>query len=1203
MWGAHMGMYARHAALVSVTILVLLSPHETVATVTASVTTDPVQPLLNVPFFAIDPALSMGSRLFISSDGGCTKNVTSACSVRNEVGGSSFGNGTCVFTVGSAALVVKLTDPESLVPAAYWCVGSPGSAQQVATLQMHKMKVTPPYVLAGEESVLTFGNAVPVGTAVGVYADILCNALIPGGGPFVMTKDRTVKITVEVPSRSFPICASVPTVSGLNTPTMLVSAVGCAVPYTVGPETGVRHQIVNVKLPKALSHMSLSTDQYCAERVQADQPVFLDERTPFRVTAPRGEYYFCGLLLNTNVYIPASNTFVVAEYDVVPHTLYVGEATDMSFALDAAPMQDALEAVLSTSDNCSDASSWQNTWSNPMRWTVKHLGFHYACVREKGSTAAVGYARVIGATELPNATLAPVLGMTMRVTLTHTNIASTRLTVPLSAPRKLHCCVSNPLDAKSAAQDEVVRYYRVETLLTKGTTVTLVRANASQPSSGATDMPIFYVAAALFAIGRATFPEAGDWDVCVHGTSTNNVPGRCITADGGATVAPRGVIAGAEGFIAVRGLPPKASVLVTSAAKCTGEEPVLAKGITSDEGTASLTLAPDNGSALLLCCNYTCTSAQPVQQLAGSVRSISMASGTCQLQLTAANVAAYAADTKFSVCAWNANNSVAQAALRTVTVTTKYVLRNVDRGAGMSSSAVVVIAVVCWVGGAALMTLVMFLVWRLRCVSEGNGSIQMNAETPTPRAPAGTEGARANQTRGNPLWKWCGRGYVDPRPRAQGGDIGGLAATNELRNTNPLSHKTVTTMDLEEQRDLQLNCMDSLPEVISQYHHFMEDSDFDYDTVSQIPCEGGPSGIAEDLETMLALLRTSVPSDGLDAKRQAELQVLVNRNATLLAVWHERPRTMKKDSIQLTASLLQEHEKRSRSTLEGHCRRAYYNLVVLFMSSLEYCNALSKKRSSESTDSTYSESELLSVGSWDVAPLVPLGYPLDSRMGTPMATTCPRSLGKKSVIHETQPTRRDSPHVPNRSTGPPSREAEMQPRPCLHNGLYRRRRFLEFPFVTNSRETLLGCSANTSEPVFVGGLTLVDLQAFHPEHRWLVGPPRTAGNADQPRGNADAFMAPDSTVPFVRRYLILLEQEFCAREDMLGEDAAFWSRLSCAKQSVCAPFSSFEEVVSVCDPDDTRSLHTSYHDNRNPSRLESDSDDDIVRHILALEEV
>ncbi|XQJ30355.1 hypothetical protein NXY56_006436 [Leishmania guyanensis] len=2267
------------------TTLLLLSTLGSMAAA-GSVTTNPVQPLLDIPFFATGTALSVGSKLFISSDATCTKSLTTTCSVKSVVSGSSFGNGTCIFTVGSAALEVKLTTPRTSVPAAYWCVGSPGSAKQVATLQMHKMEVTPEYVFNSEESVLTFGSAVPVGTTVGFYADELCRLLTTGGGPFMIAKERTVKLTTKLSSFSLYICASTFTVNGSTTQVTLVNTVLLANPYTVNPATGVRHQTIAVSSStQPYAQFYLSTRTHCAD----PRPVYqssIASQMIMKVDVPRGEYLFCGSLLasENGVYIPATNTFTVLEYDVVPRTLYIGKVTDMSFALDAVPVQSALEAVLSTSEDCTAASSWQNTWGNPMQWSAKLLGVHYACVRRKDNTAAVGYASVIIATDPPTTTFAPatpVRGVSLRVTLTHVNAtkaffivglfaspdcktllvrgtaspatsASASLAVPLTAPDSLHYCVSNPLSSDPAMQEEVVRYHKLETLapqpfalqhaplrvgapstitldstvhLAKGTTVSLVHADASKPPCEATDMPTLDVAGAAFVLGPITFPEAGTWDVCVREPGADYLAVQRVTVYGNATVTPRGVVAGVEGAIVVRGLPPGAAVFVTSAPQCASDAIVLGRATSSAEGAATLTLRCDSVGTLLLCCDYPSTALQPVLQAAGSVRSASprvapavvsltaqtngpqllsfvaagaavldghaayllpgksacpsgtatpgaaivlpalkvatgsdtpraslelraamvgtrylacvningsfvatgtvtvvlpaprlasdpaplvaglpatirllgtyasaaqvdtyavvrgdvdcttdldtkavlargsidphtgvttpclvpqdaslltrlrvcvaprhslldgagaigyaaageldiiafaplspyaqlrrpasdvtgwpvhtaaaqylvrcstatddclatpagasaacaaaatrysvggttqgdlfaprgsyllcqsatldgvmgtvaanatvgvvdafamttnadltrirsyvpfganinggpmgttfysvvvqpasvpcsivvnesqtftssessiiinisdiephtdvhfcagptttssrieamratlhhymspayifadtlttialpaqsagtsallsssrslplpvqggsrrplsgnrvsftvdgcgenenitelfyhefngawsaprgrmllirtsscrggagavnirtvdaapgtpisdagidtrflavagigtsnssaslpgigvlstgyapamgedaafhvwahpigdphalfttatatlrvrnwavtpayalsrynatvgaaphtllhindatppgctffsqsprcdnslgdaaemgtstqaavysatgvsgpvyvctchpqtgaplavasftslllpqvlqaspaivrganyiatlqakgytlqttntflshdhcvgslplqptgastaavvsvsfgtasiaqkvekvslcvrtpagtgaaianvpvasgsmwptqfavgatgatifmplsprttfqlsatatgctdvsgmptfstdaegygtlsllrangdalplgyyavcaapptraaaalevievvpashfdvrgiifvlgvpsrmelqqdlhtadliagfsttaacspittdhgtwaalsstaievratavsstgvflcaqvpangtvvalphssaspgpitfvqlamalptgswdtctdylvnqcyppgsagstaadvltvvhgdccdrtaqaqavgsasMASGICRLRLDAAKVAAYATDTSFGVCAWNPNKSSACATLRRVTVTTNCTPSKVGRGARMSSGAVAGIVMACTASSVALLVCAVWLACRLCGAKKRNNDTQSDEESPSFGDTADTAGAREQRQRLGPLWNPLDNAAKDVILSGRGGGEG-VASAKWFTPTIPLSSSRVTAGSVEVPQDGTPNCMDGLPDVITKYYSFLDDSDFDYETVSQIPGEGEPSTMDEELEAMLAVPRASALPEELEAKRRAELRVVADRNATLLAVREERHRMKEEDPVKLKGILLQEREEWTRAALESRYRRADYNLTVLFKSSLEYNNALWRRRWGELSESPSDESELLSVGSWDVAPLAPLDNERDRCMDARLSPSKSHAsvysptasfqyrISKSPVLQQPQLLTTGLPPARSWSAGSQSSAAETQPSPCSPNDLYHRRRFLEFPFVTNSLQTLIGGDKNLPEPVFLRGLTLIDLQAFHPKHRWLVDPPQPSHSANllPERKGMWAFMAPGSTVPFVRRYLTLLEEEFRGRRRALQANATFWKRVFWEKRNVPV-FSTVEEVQPVYNFDDARSFCTTSLEYRNLSSSENSSD-------------
>ncbi|KAG5491492.1 hypothetical protein JIQ42_01395 [Leishmania sp. Namibia] len=2255
-------MCARLAALMGVATLLLLSAQGP-ASVAAAVTTNPAEPLLDVPFFAIDTALPAGNKLFASSDAGCSHSVTTICAVRSQVSGSSFRNGTCIFTVGSAALQVKLAVPRASVPWAYWCVGNPGYARQVGTLQMHKMEVTPDYVFNGEGSTLAFGSAVPVDTTVGLYSESRCNAVIPGGGPSAITNSRTVKFTPKADSNLLFICASTVTVDGSTTPTTLVNAVALATSYTVEPAEGVlHHTLVVSSSAKPYAQFYLSTTALCTGSHSSYQSAVAGAMI-MKVDVSRGEHFFCGSrdIGENVVYIPANNTFTVLEYDVVPHTLYVGQATDMSFALDAALLQAALEAALSTSSDCRVASSWQSVWGNPMRWTAKQTGVHYACVRKKDNTADVGYASLIIATDPPLTAFSPatpVRGVSMRATLTHVNAtnaffvvgisalpdcktflvrataspstgASVNLAVPLNASNSLHYCVSNPLRTEPATQAEAVRYYKLQALtsqpfalqhaplrvgvpttitldstvpLSRGTTVALVRAVASKPPCGATDMPTLDVVGAAFVLGPVTFPEAGGWNVCVREPGADYVAVRRVTVYGDATVTPRGVVAGVEGTIALHGLPPAAKVFVTSATACSSEAIALDSANTSSGGVATLTLTSDGVGTLLLCCYYPGTATQAVLQAAGSVRSAnprvapavvaltaqskgpqalhfvaagaaalnghaayllpdrsmcpsgttvpsaaialpaltvaagsdtpyatmklsaamvgtrylvcvntdgsfvatgnimvvlhepqlssdpatlaaglpaairlpssytsaaqvdtyavvhgdadctadlgtlavlargtidprtgvatpflvphdaaqlvrlrvcaapqnsllggdaigytaageldvstftplnayaqlrrpasrvtgwpvhtaamqylvrcgssqddcratpaganaacveavrryrvggatqsdleaphgsywlcqsatvgrvagtvaastavdvvdafvmsadadltrirayvpfsaninggprgtsfysvvvqpatvpchvaakesqafvssestviinisaiepqidvhfcvgptttssrveaaratllhymspayvfadtpttitlpsrsagtsallsssrsapvavqggskrplnggqvsftvdgcgdnryvtelfyhefhgsfsvmrgrmllirkgsciggggagsiqaayaapgmpitdvgidtrflavagistgssatappgvgilaagyapavdedaafhvwvhpigepqalftttaptlrvrnwvakpaealsrynatigaaprtlveisdalppdctffsqsrqcevslgdaadmgtsaqaaiytatgvsgtvylctcrpqadaplavaqfkslllpqvlrtspavvrgatyaatlkaegyalqqtsaflssnrcagslplqmtvvsaatvlslsfdavkiakdvegvdlcvrtpggtgaaiasvpvapgtiwptqftvgvtaatifmplsrratfqlsatdtgcagvagmpsfttdgegyaalsllrpggaalplgryavcaampmsaaaaaletievvaaahfsvrgtifvlgvpsrmeleqdlraanliagfsttsacspvtsdhgtwaalsstaievrataasktgvflcaqvptngsvvalphritfrplamalptgdwdtctdywvdrchppggvdsaaldmltvvygdccshaaqaaaigsaSMASGTCRLRLDAAKVAAHPAGTSFSVCAWNPEDSSTCATLHTMTVTTNCAPSSVDRGAGVSTGAVAGIVVGCVVGGAALLALLTWVVRRRRDARRKTKSMRSDEENPSLSDAAGARGARGERQREELLWKLLDNANSDALLAAHGCSEE-LAQPRGFVTATPLSHSMVNTEDTEAPLDWAPNCMDGRPETISKYYRFLDGTDFDYETVSLIRGEGEPSGIDEELEAVLAVPPASALSEELEAKRQAELRAVADRNARLLAVRKERHRMEEKDPVGLKMIVLQEQEEWRRTALESHYRRADYNLTVLFTSSLEYCNALSRKRRGGSSESSSFQSELLSVGSWDVAPLTPFDFGYDSYTDdicAPMESSAsafsPTASCQRSIDKTTTPQR------------PPPPETETAPLARPPNDLYHRRRFLEFPFVTNSVKTLIGSSSHFPVPVFVRGLPLVDLQAFHPMHRWLADPPRPHSSAAHclDKKAMWAFMAPDSTMPFVRRYLTLLEKEFCRRKKMLEANAAFWSSLLWKKRT--APvLSAFEEGEAVYDPSDARSFCTSL-DYRNLGSCESGSDD------------
>ncbi|GET92136.1 hypothetical protein, unknown function [Leishmania tarentolae] len=588
--------------------------------------------------------------------------------------------------------------------------------------------------------------------------------------------------------------------------------------------------------------------------------------------------------------------------------------------------------------------------------------------------------------------------------------------------------------------------------------------------------------------------------------------------------------------------------------------------------------SPGSTTADVLTVVYGDCSSQAAQ--AHAVGSASMASGTCRLRLDTAKVAMYAAGTIFSVCAWNPENNSTCATLHTVTVTSNCTPSNIQRGTRLSSSAVAGIAVGCMIGGVALLMLTMWFLWFRRCARRKKSSGLGDEETPSASELTEAQSARKEWQRHELLWKLIENAGKDVMLSGQGS--GEDVVSKGHTATSPFLSSTVAIKDIEVMRDEAPNCMDGCPDVISKFYSFLDGSDFDYETVSQIPGESEPSGLDEELEAMLAVPRASALSEELEAKRQAQLRAVADRNARLLAVQEERHRMMEEDPMKLKMIVLQEREEWTRTALESRCRRAYYNLTVLFKSSMDYYNALLKKRHNELFGSLCYERELLSLG--------PLDSRFDNGTGTRSGSTepgvpalfltsgCERSVSMSSA--------------PQRQYPPPTK---AQPLTSIHGDLYLRRRFLEFPFITHSPETLIGCSKTASVPVFVRGLTLVDLQAFHPAHRWLVDPPKLY-DSDHPLHNREeawAFMAPDSRIPFVRRYLILLKREFSARERLWETDAAFWARTFWEKHNVPV-FSSIEEVEAVRESVSSHSFCTSALEHRDLTSYGSDGDHDGV---------
>lgn len=443
----------RQTCFVLILVLCLLSVAGVVEcfAVASVVSTEPKIPLINVPFL-VTPDSSVvedGDSLYLTNPP--AQSTSNWCNTQYTVEGASCTLGAASSanpTPTSCRLMVKASSLgadsfgflEGGVPTLYWCSSAKGTETYLSVAQIETVSTTPGYVfLSDTRTTLTFNEATPVGTTVGFFRNKNCETRIANSDIVVLTDSREAVLPQLTTGNIAYICASVKYTlnnveSGTVPPTqgslMIFSAVYASPRYELGsPTEGLRFTTVVVETNTALQLISLSKDRFCTELVQT--PTAPDPTSGaliFPLTAERGEYFFCGVTVNTaggGIFVAAENKFTILSYGMEPTAMYTNLRTTMKFTEDAVDDKSTVfESSLFVDKECKKMAP-NFGWTTSLNWpVVTTAGTFYACVRQqKYPDTTTALANPIMVYELPALRVVdPVtdsvvfgLGMTMEV--------------------------------------------------------------------------------------------------------------------------------------------------------------------------------------------------------------------------------------------------------------------------------------------------------------------------------------------------------------------------------------------------------------------------------------------------------------------------------------------------------------------------------------------------------------------------------------------------------------------------------------------------------------------------------------------------------------------------------------------------------------------------------------------------------------------
>jgi hypothetical protein len=472
----------------------------------------------------------------------------------------------------------------------------------------------------------------------------------------------------------------------------------------------------------------------------------------------------------------------------------------------------------------------------------------------------------------------------------------------------------------------------------------------------------------------------------------------------------------------------------------------------------------------------------------------SMAGGTCSLRFDEARARSYPASTIFSLCAWNSFDASVCATLNYVTVSTNCQRLRVKESTGFRGGAVTGIALGAVFGGLALITAIGFVTWCCRRQRAGRGKV------------AGKDG---DDDDSSAVSFYAGDGVVS-------------TVWDDTLNAPPLgnncgrsSRLSVSTSAAEMRRDvliqladgsdevasldswrepLDTNFMDDCEELTEKYKNFLnrvscnnaDDNDADRESVSDFPAAAFLRRSQLDTEKLIALAKLHSRTSSAAVPDCAEGEAGQLQRHELL---YEMQRT---NPAAKTMYLFFEEENYARNAVAISEETAFFNLRVL---SKSYKAMVSAQHDYSTTPHPPPHHRTGEANSGATYRLSQLSFETNGR----------------TVLSD------------------PLTPAQLQERRWLH----RHRGELEFPWVTNNFRTLVGYRKNDGEQYnYVDwSFTLLDLQAFHPLHRWWspLLPRVTAPSAADAQDPRFAFMHPKSTVPFVKRYFMLFKAECTAR--------------------------------------------------------------------------
>lgn len=470
-------------------------------------------------------------------------------------------------------------------------------------------------------------------------------------------------------------------------------------------------------------------------------------------------------------------------------------------------------------------------------------------------------------------------------------------------------------------------------------------------------------------------------------------------------------------------------------------------------------------------------------------------SGTCSLRFDAARVRSYPVDTVFSFCAWDPQDPSMCATLNRATVNAECTdTAGGSKRKGLSGGAVAGVVIGCILGGAALVAAVLYVMWCLGYwgsrkgkrsgprdedrwsfgLDEGLISLQnfINENAP----PEGNN-CRRQEPDFHPHYPSSGRSTSPSEMRRD--VLAQMAAEREDRDE-------IDSLDSwQEPRDT--NFMDGCVDLTEKYVDFLHGiPNADPEEVSDFPGTAFLRRTQKDREALFDKARerskVGVAAASVAGDSSVSWSERVRRSDILYQMERRNP-------FAKTLYLFFEEHDTSRTAVEISEDTAFFNLRTLFKSHVAELGA--RREAAETAAAVSGDCGVFAHGD----------YP---------SALVRHSNGTSQAL----------------SAGTtPSQSAEKA-------WLYRHRNALEFPWVTNNFRTLVGYRKGDEQRYdYVDwSLPLIDLQAFHPLHRWWSPalPPVVRSAADEQDARF-AFMRPTSVVPFVKRYFMLFKVEYTER--------------------------------------------------------------------------
>ncbi|KAL7707974.1 hypothetical protein N2W54_006913 [Lotmaria passim] len=486
----------------------------------------------------------------------------------------------------------------------------------------------------------------------------------------------------------------------------------------------------------------------------------------------------------------------------------------------------------------------------------------------------------------------------------------------------------------------------------------------------------------------------------------------------------------------------------------------------------------------------------------------SMAGGACSLSFDEAKVRGYPAGTVFSLCAWNSFDATVCATLNYVTVNTNCARDVTEKRSGLSLGAVVGVVVACVCGGLALMAGLLYLLcyFRRRAMEEDKASESGNVTDSTEitfyngEEVCSTEWADLNLP---PEDNNCGRARrlnvsssITAMRRAV---LAQVARSGGRWNGSSDDENDAPSLD-SWREPLDTNFLDGCEELAEKYKDFINGvRRDDSESVADFPIAAFMKRSKLDTEALVALRKVCTQSAAVSDLLRPSVMTL-QRHELLASMERTNPAAK-------TLYLFFEEQNIARIAIEISEETDFFNLRALFRS----YNVMLHAQQSPPSKSQPTPAD--GGGNGECVFLMENVPNARGRVVEPFA----------------------SPHwsvaLPS-ADATPAQTRERQ-------WLYRHRSELEFPWVTNNFRTLVGYRKGNGERYnyMDWSLTLLDLQAFHPLHRWWS--PLLPCVSPSPVDACDArfaFMHANSTVPFVKRYLMLFKVEYLERTQIETEE-------------------------------------------------------------------